>query len=832
MPDNEVSYPLSPLQQGMLFHTLFSPESGVDIEQVICTLREPLDVALFRRAWATVVGRHTVLRSCFESADRDAPVQIVRSNAVIDWQLEDWQQLDPVKRTQRLEQFLEQDRRRDFAMDRAPLMRLALFNCGLDVHQCVWTFHHAILDGRSFPIVLSEVFDCYRAYLAGEEPDLEPPIPFATFLDWLRDRPRESEERFWREELTGFTAPTAIFNEQAPASRNAPGLQLASQQRLTPELTSQLRSAADSLSVTMNTFVQGAWALLLSHYSGLRDDPRDVVVGNTRACRHGTVTGAESMVGLFINTVPLRITWQAGTTTREYLKLVRAKHLALRGVEHTALADIQRWSEVPASMPLFESLVVFERRSLDDQLRSRGGDWLQRSFEYRGQTNFPLALIAYGGDELLLRIECDSNRFDHPMIERMLGHLDQLLSQMVSHLDAPVDALRYVTAEEEQVLLGQSRMQTTAGVSETLHQRFESRVAENADRVALTYEGQAVSYGDLNRRANRLAHRLRGMGVGPDVLVGIATERNIDVLVGILGILKAGGAYVPVDLAYPAKRLAFMLDDCKAPVLLTQRALVQQLPHTDATIVCIDDLPQDEAVPETNPEHLNTPADLAYVIYTSGSTGNPKGALVTHENVIRLFTATDQWFQFNQDDVWTLFHSYAFDFSVWEIWARSCTGDASWLCLTLVSRSPEDYHALLSREQVTVLNQTPSAFRQLIQAENALPEPLPLALRYVVFGGEALEMQSLKPWFDRHGDQQPKLINMYGITETTVHVTYRPLSAGDLDRGSVHRHPHSRSPGLHPRSPWQPCPDRRPWRNVCWRQRPRSWLPQSRRTHR
>ena len=593
------------------------------------------------------------------------------------------------------------------------------------------------------------------------------------------------EERFWREELAGFTAPTPISLATKLASQDPPGPQRVHERRLTPGLTRQLQLAADSLSVTVNSFIQGAWALLLSHYGGNSDGQRDVVFGTTRACRHGTVAGSESMVGIFINTVPFRATWEIGTTTREFLQQVRAKQLAHRAVEHTALADIQRWSEVPAPLPLFESLVVFEKQTLDDLLRERGGAWRHRSFEYRGQTNFPLALIVYGGEELLLRMEGDSSRFDQPTLARMLGHVGELLSQMVSHLDVPVDALRYVPADEARELLRLSAHRTTADASGTLHERFESRVAMDPHRVAVTCDGQEVTYGELNDMANRLAHHLRRLGVGPDVLVGLATERSMDVVLGVLGILKAGGAYVPVDLSYPAQRLAFMLDDCQAPVLVTHSAVLKQLPPTDAAMVCIDAVLQDEALPKANPEHCNRPADLAYVIYTSGSTGQPKGALVTHENVVRLFTATEAWFQFQPDDVWTLFHSYAFDFSVWEIWGALLYGGRLVVVPYLVSRSPEDFYGLLSREQVTVLNQTPSAFRQLIQAEESGAEPLPLALRYVIFGGEALEMQSLQPWFDRHGDQRPKLINMYGITETTVHVTYRPLSASDLERGSV-----------------------------------------------
>ena len=268
--------------------------------------------------------------------------------------------------------------------------------------------------------------------------------------------------------------------------------------------------------------------------------------------------------------------------------------------------------------------------------------------------------------------------------------------------------------------------------------------------------------------------------------MGLFVERSFEMVVGILGILKAGGAYLPIDPVYPKERLAFMLEDADAPVLLTQSSLAAELPEHQMKVVYFDkDREELEREPETNPEILRLPDDLAYVIYTSGSTGKPKGTRVTHYNVVRLMQATEKWYGFNEKDVWTFFHSHAFDFSVWELWGALLYGGRVVMVPYLTSRSPEEFYELMVKEGVTVLNQTPSAFKQLMQAEARLGAGQKTALRYVIFGGEALEMQSLTPWFERHGDQQPQLVNMYGITETTVHVTYRPLSAADLKSGSV-----------------------------------------------
>lgn len=319
-----------------------------------------------------------------------------------------------------------------------------------------------------------------------------------------------------------------------------------------------------------------------------------------------------------------------------------------------------------------------------------------------------------------------------------------------------------------------------------IHQIFARRVAETPERIAVECNGVRLTYRELDARANQLAHWLRRKGVGPEVLVGLCLERGPGLVIGILGILKAGGAYVPLDLAYPKDRMAFMLADARTPIVLAQDHFVDALSGHDSQVVCLDrGWTEIGEEPSTPPEVPVSPGHLAYVIYTSGSTGKPKGSLITHANVVSLFEATEPWFHFDQRDVWTLFHSCAFDFSVWEIWGALFYGGRLVVVPFGVTRSPEEFYRLLGDAGVTVLNQTPSAFRQLIRAEEALGQNPKLALRLVVFGGEAMDMKTLKPWIDRHGDQRPRLVNMYGITETTVHVTYRPLSAADLSSGSV-----------------------------------------------
>lgn len=319
-----------------------------------------------------------------------------------------------------------------------------------------------------------------------------------------------------------------------------------------------------------------------------------------------------------------------------------------------------------------------------------------------------------------------------------------------------------------------------------IHGRFEAQAARSPDNIAVTLDGARLTYRELNARANQLARHLCKRGVRPDVLVGICADRTLELVVALLAILKSGGTYVPIDPQYPPDRRAFMLQDSNAPIIVTEQALAADFAASTAQTVLLDqDCPAISAEPDSNLDVDVDPENLAYVIYTSGSSGMPKGTPISHRNVLRLFDATDPWFNFGATDVWTLFHSVAFDFSVWELWGALFYGGRLVVVPFGLSRTPDAFHRLLVDERVTVLNQTPTAFRQLMRADEAAPNPGTLTLRYVIFGGEALDLKSLKPWFDRHGDTHPRLINMYGITETTVHVTYRPVGAADLDAGSV-----------------------------------------------
>jgi amino acid adenylation domain-containing protein len=389
--------------------------------------------------------------------------------------------------------------------------------------------------------------------------------------------------------------------------------------------------------------------------------------------------------------------------------------------------------------------------------------------------------VAESTNRLQGSLEYNTDIFDAAAIQRLLGHYETILDSAVKDPEQRISRLPILTDAERRQLLGDfNRSDNDVSASlPCLHQLFEQQVASHPDHTALIAGSVQLTYSELNERANQLAHFLRRLGVGAEVRVGLCVERSVELVVGILGVLKAGAAYVPLDPHYPSERLSHMLEDSAVPVLLTQQEFREKLDFSNAKVVSLDEeWPVISSYSTQNPPALALPDNLMYVIYTSGSTGKPKGSLITHANAARLFETTNAWYKFSEADVWTMFHSYAFDFSVWELWGALRYGGTLVIVPAQVTQSPEELYDLLHEQQVTILNLTPSVFRQFLPIATKQRSKR-LSLRLIIFGGEALDLNSLKPWFECYGFDAPRLINMYGITETTVHVTYRPLTSND-----------------------------------------------------
>ncbi|MFT4174539.1 MAG: amino acid adenylation domain-containing protein, partial [Rhodocyclaceae bacterium] len=788
MPALEAVYPLSPVQSGIWFHAAYSPESAVYYEQLSYAV-PGLDKAAFLQAWQAVVDRHPILRTTFIGDGLARPLQCVHRHWRIQCETHDLREVPEGGLAAAVEGFLADNARRRFDLATEVPCRLTLVDRPDGAVHVVWNHHHILLDGWSVSIVLGEVVAAYRARVAGQAPRFDAPAGrYEHYIAHLSRHDGLDRQAFWQRYMRDVPPAPAILSPSA-THKHGDGDHAVLHHELDPVRTAALDQLARRLQVTPSTLMQSAWALLLSRYAGIQD----IVMGVTVSGRSAPVAGVEHMAGLFINTVPLRVAVAPEARLEDWIRAMQRAQTEWRDFGASALTDIQAWSGVRGDEALFETLCVFENFPIDERLQAAaqgfgGGAGSFRDLAIRSQTNYPVNMVIGPGERLRLKLTYDATRYDAATMQAFFGHFQHLLADIAEHPHKRVRDLSMLGAEEARALVADTRPPQAPVRTQCLHHAFEAQVARTPTAVAVVFEDQTLSYAALDARANQLAHALRAHGVRADALVGLCLERSLDLVVAILGILKAGGAYVPLDPSYPAGRLAGMLEDARPAVVLTQAALRDKLAGGNAAVLCLDsDRPLIDAYPTHDPRVEVSPENLAYVIYTSGSTGVPKGSLITHANVSRLFAATDANFRFGADDVWTLFHSYAFDFSVWELWGALLYGGRLVVLPYLVSRSPDEFHALLCRERVSVLNQTPSAFRQLMAADAARHDAAgtALALRLVIFGGEALAVGSLKSWFERHGDRRPLLVNMYGITETTVHVSYRALSAADTEGSPI-----------------------------------------------
>ncbi len=760
------TFPLSPLQQGMLFHSLSATHvSGVDVEQIFCALREDLNVASFQSAWRRVVARHSVLRTSFHWLESTGPQQRVHPQVEFDFTQHDWRGASAVEREKLFSDWLESDRQQGVDVARAPLMRLALFRHRDDEWQFVWTFHHLLLDGRAVVTVLKEVFAFYEALNRGEDLELLPPRSYHDFIDWVGKRDKAKAELFWRRSLQGFNTPTRLAVARAEGAQS-PGVSIRGEQQIhfSEATTSALKRVAQKNEMTLNTLVLGAWAVLLSRYSG----EEDVVFGVVRACRHATIEGAESVVGLCINTVPLRVRVTGESPVLRWLAELRSQWVGLREFEHTPLADIQSWSEAPHGQALFESILNFQDPSWDAALRAQGGLWAARTFGLCSQSNYPLVVDAYGGEAMMIKLLYHRTHFDDASITRMLAHFKTLLEGMTAHAETTLSALPMLgESESHQLLVKWNYTQAAFPRDKCVHELFEEHVRRTPGALAVRDESTQLSYGELNDRANLLAAELRRYGVGPDICVGVCLERSVEMVAALLAVWKAGGAYVPLDPAYPKERLKFMLEDAKMPVLITRQSLSATIQFGDSSLglVCVD-APEDGSrgtrLEERGCSNIANPApsNLAYVIYTSGSTGSPKGVEIEHASLVNLIAWHQHAYKVTPADRATQIATPAFDASVWELWPYLTAGASVHIPSEETRLSPEKLPAWMALNQITL------AFVPTPLAEAMLGQLWPenSALRAMLTGGDKLHHHPREnlPFI---------LVNHYGPTESTVVAT-------------------------------------------------------------
>ncbi|CAH2574040.1 Gramicidin S synthase 2 [Planktothrix rubescens] len=775
----DTELPLSFAQQRLWFLDQLQPNSALYNIPMVLRLQGNLNQGALEQSLWSICDRHEVLRTNFVTINGQ-PTQVIQTTretiSVVD--LQDLPIQEQAEKTQQLKQ---KQATQPFDLAKESLIRITLVVLSETEHLLLVCMHHIISDGWSIEVFIHELTTLYNAYPQNQPANLAPlPIQYADFAiwqrQWLQGDVLQTQLNYWQNQLADAPALLSLPTDHPrPAVQSFVGAY--QEFSLSPALSQALTELSRKQGVTLFMTLLAAFDALLYRYTG----SSDILVGTPIANRNRSEI--EGLIGFFVNTLVLRTNLADNPSFSQLL--TRVREVAMDAYAHQdlpfeMLVEALQPERDLSHTPLFQVAFVLQNTP-KSEIEMTGLTVTDLPLE-NTTAKFDLTLAMVHTDDGLKGVwEYNTDLFDSGTIERLAGHFLNLLGGIVANPQARISQLPLLTeSETNQLLIEWNNTQVDYPQIKCIHHLFEEQVERTPDAIAVVFENQQLTYTELNGRANQLAHYLQKLGVKADTLVGICVERSLEMMVGLLGILKAGGAYVPLDPEYPQERLSFMLEDSQVKVLVTQAKLVKSIPEHQAQLICLDTEWEKIAQNITsNPESAAKPENLTYIIYTSGSTGKPKGVLVNHSNVVRLFAATDSWYHFNPQDVWTLFHSYAFDFSVWEMWGALLYGGRLIIVPYLVTRSPESFLNLLCQEKVTILNQTPTAFRQLIQAEQATDNDL--SLRLVIFGGESLEINSLQPWFDRHGDQFPQLVNMYGITETTVHVTYRPLSRADVN---------------------------------------------------
>ena len=774
----DAAVPLSFTQQRLWFLDQLQPGSVVYHLPTIIRVNGRFDLAALEKTFTEIVRRHEILRTTFNTIDGQ-PQQIVAPPAPVPLPVVDLSNRPGEVPEAEIRRLMHAEVRRPFDLSTGPLMRTLVIRLSDKEHIVIATMHHIISDGWSNMILVREITALYQQFTTGRPSGLvELPLQYGDYAIWERERMQgeelQSQLDYWRQHLDHLQGLALPLDRQRPAVQTFRG---AKRTVILPRAIDRLTELGQSEDATLFMVLLAAFALLLSRYTAQADITVGTVVANRRA-------ELEPLIGFFANTLVLRLDTSECRSFRELVS--HAREVCLGAYAHQDLPFEKLVEELQPERslsytPLFQTLLVMQ--NVPRAKHDFEGLQLQPLSIEVGAAKFDLTLVAedFEGD-LRCTFEYNTDLFEAATIARLSGQFRTLLEAAAANPDQALASLSLLhDAERRELLAKWIGPQEHYRRRESLHRLFEEQVERTPQAVAVSFEQEQLTYAELNARANRLAHYLRAQGVGPEAPVALCLERSVEMVVAILGVLKAGGAYIPLDPANPAERLAFILQDTGATLLLTNSNDLH-LPDFAGTTFAFET--DHELLSQQSEENLSVdiaPENTAYIIYTSGSAGRPKGTYITHSNVTRLFSATEHRFNFGSHDVWTLFHSYAFDFSVWELWGALLYGGRLVVVPYWVSRTPENFYELLHREQVTVLNQTPSAFRQLMRVEEGgtgLPE---LSLRVIIFGGEAMQPASLKPWVEKHGVERPQLVNMYGITETTVHVTYRRLLRSDVD---------------------------------------------------
>ena len=778
----EKLYIATPLQVGFLYHGMLDGGGASYITQWYCDLLGDIETDKMQQAWQLIVDRHDILRTCFVGLDTEQVHQLVEKNVELPFVVEDWRNIPEKEQAQKLQNARDKDKNKGFDFEKAPLMRITIYRLADNKYHFSWIRHHVLLDGWSSSIVFGEVLEAYRALVMGNNPQFSAPGNYEQYIGWLFKQDTEKAKLFWQEHLSGFMTPTPMLSKKVAVDTQESDVRTV-RGTMSESVSSKLTQLAKSTRCTMNVIMQAAWSYLLHRYSG----EKDVVFGSTVSGRPANLDDVEKMMGLFINTIPVRVGFDNGINLGDVLKSIHLNGMTREEHGYLSLADIQRVSEVGSGVALFDTLLGFENQpsseDICEQANSHSQEFSVDNVSGFNQSNFGLVLLGFMQEDRLnfaLNYQCD--QFSETQIKRLTGQLEKVLTAMaIGGETLELNTIDILTEKENQLLLNDWNDTGLDYPShQCIHQLIEEQVEQTPNDTAVVFENQRLTFKELNERSNQLAHFLIEQGVRVDSLVGLCVERSIDMIVAMLGIMKAGGAYVPLDPTYPQARLDYMLRDAGVSLVVTQNRLINNLPQGEYSTICLDDSSQYallDSYPNVNVDpcsiELNS-ENLAYMIYTSGSTGKPKGVLVTHASLVNFLCFAEQSFLPEHIQGSVVSSPVAFDATVQSLFTPLVAGK-------YVELLPEDALPLetlsnkLFNDDVELLFKITPAHLKAISAQGISQSCN--AKHVIVVAGELLTSETLLPWLNRYLPSAT-FINEYGPTEATVGSSIFPIEKG------------------------------------------------------
>ncbi|MBE9060861.1 non-ribosomal peptide synthetase [cf. Phormidesmis sp. LEGE 11477] len=779
-------YELSPMQQGMLFHTLYEPETGVYFEQRHCLLEGNLDAQAFRQAWQQVVNRYDILRSEFHWEETDKPLQVVYESVELPWVNEDWRSLGKKKQIEELETFLLAERLQGFQLDYAPLMRCALFQLGDRQYRFVWSYHHLLMDGWCNGVLIRDVLTIYQANLSSERTVSLPPVkPYKDYILWLQGQDSDRAKAYWQSILEDFQTPTSlgidrIQTREENSDRSTPlyrDTHREKQQAISVSLSQKLTAFAKQERLTLNTLMQGAWAIVLSRYSG----SNDVLFGITVSGRPPELSGVESMVGLFINTVPLRVNLPDGAEILPWLQQLQQTQRERETYSYSNLSDLQSWSDIPAGSSLFDSLLIFENypTSIEAVTQSFETGFSLKDGQGYEKTNYPLTLVVIPGETIQLSGRYDTQHISEAAIDRLLEHLAAVLESFADNPQQRIDQVSLLAAKERSQLREFAQGKAVKVEPRCVHQQFEDQAVFTPDATAITYstdpfvptavepysdkpylDNRSLTYQQLNERANQIARCLLSQGAKSGTRVGVCLERSIDMIASLLAILKAGSIYVPLDPAHPKDRLDYISQQSQIEILVTTSDVYEARSLSICpTTICLDNNSEIDSQSIGNLALTATEDDTAYILYTSGSTGKPKGVPVTHRSLTHFLAAMSHNCRITAQDRLLAVTTLGFDIAALEIFLPLVSGAQVVITPQEITLDGERLAQQIEANNITIMQATPATWRLLLDASWSGHPSLT-----ILCGGEALDIELAK----RLLPCGQSLYNLYGPTETTI----------------------------------------------------------------